>query len=356
MDTSPALPDSLRAIIFDANALGNGLPHLGKVRRIAALAADAGVETWVPELVALEWTEHLVREVEAFRVAAKSAMNMMSAAEIEVEPAVLPSDGQGIAESFLRKLEAVPGVTIVELSGDAARAGLRDQVMQTGPGRKKQGVKTGGSDSAWLRDVLVKAGGSFDDVVLLSQDGDVPKACKDLRVTPPQMMNWKEFIHALFRLVESPQVLARRITQYFSSLVEESKGNHHGWAEPDMDLGGFEADEELLLADSNQHQPELNDVTLRRVHEVLNVSDIRMEYATTSEKVGDNPRNATLEASVAFVADLDVSTYEVTVDGSVEMGSHSVYDVRVTSSLIIEVSEGDIRSYEPVDSARVTRT
>lgn len=186
MDTSPALPDPLRAIIFDANALGNGLPHLGKVRRIADLAADAGVETWVPELVALEWAEHLVREVETFRVAAKSAVKMMSAAGIKVQPLVFPSDGQGVAEDFLRKLEAVPGVTIVELSGDAARAGLRDQILQTGPGRKKQGVKTGGSDSAWLRDVLVKAGGSFDDVALLSQDGDVQVACKALGVAPPR--------------------------------------------------------------------------------------------------------------------------------------------------------------------------
>lgn len=143
MDTSPALPDPLRAIIFDANALGNGLPHLGKVRRIADLAADAGVETWVPELVALEWAEHLVREVETFRVAAKSAVKMMSAAGIKVQPLVLPSDGQGVAEDFLRKLEAVPGVTIVELSGDAARAGLRDQILQTGPGRKSRESRPG---------------------------------------------------------------------------------------------------------------------------------------------------------------------------------------------------------------------
>ncbi|WP_432086180.1 hypothetical protein [Streptomyces sp. bgisy095] len=355
MDTSPALPDPLRAIIFDANALGNGLPHLGKMRRIAALAADAGVETWVPELVALEWAEHLAREVETFRVAAKSAVKMMTAAGIKVQPPVLPSDGQGVAEDFLRELEAVPGVTIVKLSGDAARAGLRDQIMQTGPGRKKQGVKTGGSDSAWLRDVLVKAGGSFDDVALLSQDGDVQVTCKALGVAPPQMMNWKDFNQALFRLVKSPQVLERRITHYFSSLVDDSKGTHHDWAEPEMDLGGFEADEALLLAGSHQHQPELNDVTLRQVYEVLDVSDIRMEYATTGEEADDDPRNATLEATVAFRADLNVSTYELTVDGGVETGWHPVDDVRVTSSLIIEVSEGEIRSYEPVDSSRVTR-
>ncbi|MFE4831201.1 hypothetical protein [Streptomyces sp. NPDC056672] len=313
MDTSPepALPDSLRAIIFDANAFGNGLPHLGKVRRISALAADAGIEAWVPEPVALEWAEHLVHEVETFRVAAKTAVKMMSAAGIKVKPPVLPSDGEGVAEDFLRELEAMPGITIVELSGDAARAGLRDQIMQTGPGRKKQGVKTGGSDSAWLRDALVKAGGSFDDVALLSQDGDVQVACKALRVTPPQMMNWKDLNQALFRLVKSPQVLERRITHYFSSLVADSKGTHHDWAETEMDLGGFEADEALLLADSYQHRPELNDVTLRHVYDVLDVSDIRMEYATTGEEAGDDPRNATLEATVAFRADLDVSTYEL---------------------------------------------
>ncbi|MFE6184117.1 hypothetical protein ACFQ6U_06785 [Streptomyces sp. NPDC056465] len=355
MDTSPRLPDPLRAIVFDANALGNGLPHLGKVRRIAALASDAGAGSWIPELVALEWAEHLVREVDAFRVAAKSAVKIMSAAGIDAQLPVLPSDGQAVAEGFLRELEAVPGVTIVELSGDAARAGLKDQIMQTGPGRKKQGVKTGGSDSAWLRDVLAKAGGSFDDVVLLSQDGDVQAACKALRVAPPRMMNWKDFNQALFRLVKSPQVLERRITAYFSSLVDDSKQTHHDGAEPEMDLGDFEADEALLLAGSYQHQPELNDVSLSRVYEVLDVSDIRMEYAATSEKAGDDPRNATLEATVAFRADLDVSTYELTVDGGVEMGSHPVDDVRVTSSLIIEVSDGEIRSYEPVDRFRVTR-
>ncbi|WP_329064877.1 hypothetical protein [Streptomyces sp. NBC_01429] len=349
---------SLQAIALDTNAFGKGLPDLEHLRKLSELTARIGIEIWVPEPVAWEWAEHLDREVELFRRSVSPIFRTMKRGGLKGEPPTLPASGdREIIDEFLFQLSSLPGVTVVYLTGESAINGLRDQILQTGPGRRKDGVKTGGSDSAWLRDILAKAGGDFTRIALLSKDRDIREACKTLRVSPPYMLSLYNLNRYLFRFVNESEGLARRVIVHFTNLISESQANvYDGWIEPDFNLGDFESDSSFLLGDFRGSDHQVHAVTLRHVHEVLEVSDVGRE----SEQEGDEPEegagainDATFKVLVKFRADVDVSTYEIDGDGEVQMNGHTLYDVRITASLLMELSNGEINYCIPLTNARI---
>lgn len=91
----------------------------------------------------------------------------------------LPSDVRDIAEDMLKRVAAVPNVKVLLMSGDAAVAWLRDQILGTGPGTRKSGVKTGGVDSSFVRDALARVGDDPSKLVFVSGNaGDLNKTAK----------------------------------------------------------------------------------------------------------------------------------------------------------------------------------
>ncbi|WP_411076564.1 hypothetical protein [Streptomyces sp. cmx-4-7] len=88
----------------------------------------------------------------------------------------------------LANLANTPNVKIIELTGRSAIEGLKDQVLLRDPAKRKggrapdpdkgingtPGVKTGASDSAWIRDVLALS--NPDELVIVSSDRDVSAA------------------------------------------------------------------------------------------------------------------------------------------------------------------------------------
>lgn len=85
-----------------------------------------------------------------------------------------------------------------------ASLALRDQILQTGTGSRRSGVKTGASDSAWLRDVLEKAGGTFAPVVLVTNDRKDVQAFCGTNIQLPVMCNVAALNETLFRFVADP--------------------------------------------------------------------------------------------------------------------------------------------------------
>ncbi|MEW2069115.1 hypothetical protein [Streptomyces sp. NPDC007346] len=61
---TPQGREKLRAVVFDANAYGHARPDFDQLGRWAKRLAGMEIETWVPEPVAWEWAEHLVRDWE----------------------------------------------------------------------------------------------------------------------------------------------------------------------------------------------------------------------------------------------------------------------------------------------------
>ena len=103
-----------------------------------------------------------------------------------------------VAEAFLARLKATPYVEVVPLTGDSAIEGLRDQILLRSPAKPKSGVKTGGSDSAWLRTVLAKADRAADKLLFLSSDGDIRQAYEAWGYQPPLMRNLRDIRVSLF--------------------------------------------------------------------------------------------------------------------------------------------------------------
>ena len=60
------------------------------------------------------------------------------------------------------------------------------------PGRRKGDVKTGASDSAWLRAVVGEAGGDTARLLLVSQDKDVKAAFMEWKKACPLMRHRSE--------------------------------------------------------------------------------------------------------------------------------------------------------------------
>ncbi|MFI0737922.1 hypothetical protein ACH4PU_07420 [Streptomyces sp. NPDC021100] len=346
---------TLRAVVFDANALSGGRPDVNVVRLTAELATRYGIEVWIPEPVIWEWVEHLDGEVEKARRSSNAALRNLRIAGIPGKPVAWPGK-----DEMLWRLEAdllaIPGVVIVRLSGEAARDGLRDQILLDGPGRRKEGVKAGGSDSAWLRDVLSKAGGSFEDLILLSRDADVVAACRGLLVEPPLMMSVYDLRRSLLRYIDCPEGLARLITAHFTDLIVEHDSNvcHYGYTAPDFNLGVVEVDRRLLQSGVYGGDVHVHDVEVRCVRKVLGAHDLRGGIERGAEKRGgaSGCGNVVVECTVEFLVDLDVSTYEIDADGEVRMDGQVLYDMRISSHFLVEVLNGEVQDCSPISVAQ----
>ncbi|BBJ37430.1 hypothetical protein SSPO_001480 [Streptomyces antimycoticus] len=189
--------ERLKAVVFDANAYGKARPDLRHLKRLAGRLAAIGIETWVPEPVSWEWAEHVARDWQAVKNAARQERDGMKRAGLKVDvPTVHYSSRDTVIDTVLTNLNAIPHVKIIPLSGDSATAGLKDQVLQQEPAKLKGDVKTGASDSAWLRDVLARV--SPEEIVVVSSDGDVKRAFRAWRKPVPLILKREKLRQTLF--------------------------------------------------------------------------------------------------------------------------------------------------------------
>lgn len=109
------------------------------------------------------------------------------------------SDRNQVIQEFLQLLAEVPHVEVIPLSGESAIEGLKDQILLRDPAKPKgeAGVKTGGSDSAWIREVLAQAG-TPDALLFLSQDRDIKRAFQAWGLGEPLMRTTSTLRPSLF--------------------------------------------------------------------------------------------------------------------------------------------------------------
>jgi hypothetical protein len=173
--------ERLKAVIFDANAYGMARPDLEQLERLALRLAGIGIQTWVPEPVAWEWAEHVSRDWETAKNAARQERDRMKRAGLTVAvPTTSYGSKDDVINEVLANLSAIPHVKTIPLTGPSAVEGLKDQVLQRKPAKTKggaegkPGVKTGASDSAWLRDVLNLT--SPGEILIVGADRDISAA------------------------------------------------------------------------------------------------------------------------------------------------------------------------------------
>lgn len=165
----PSAASPVRAIVFDTNVFGRLVqPDVRTIGSWVEACEFNGAELWIPELVALELAQ---RCVSASRVLAdavaehnkrRSAWGLL---RLAVPAVVTPEE--------ITSAVAEVGAVLVETDPDAAAAGLRDQVGVSGMGTVVHDVKTGGSDSAWVRSVIAHNGGTGEGVLWVTSDAGV---------------------------------------------------------------------------------------------------------------------------------------------------------------------------------------
>ena len=182
---------NLRAVVFDANAFGHGRPDLAFLEDLAQRLHTIDIETWVPEPVAWEWAQHLADDWEKIQTATAEERKQLRRARLAGHTSPY-ADKRAVIDAFLEGLASVAHLAVIPLSPENALLALRDQILLTPPGRRKGDVKTGASDSAWLRAVLDEADGDTARLLLVSQDKDVKAAFTEWKKACPLMRHRSE--------------------------------------------------------------------------------------------------------------------------------------------------------------------
>lgn len=179
------LPSVLYAVVLDTNAMPNGIfsaAHLHELADIlTALAHPA--ELWIPEPVLWEWAEHRhsSRAAAAKRLSeAQSAAFRCGLLPERCPPIPDVPTVEVVLSEIWRDCKYKDNIRVVELSTspDVAIAGMRDQILQLGVGRRKSAgdgkrVKTGAADSATFRLIAECARGiGLENIILVSNDAD----------------------------------------------------------------------------------------------------------------------------------------------------------------------------------------
>jgi hypothetical protein len=209
--------DRLVAVVLDANAYGNARPNLASLTALAQRLHSVNIQTWVPEPVAWEWAQHLSEDWVAVKNAATHEQRQLRLAGLQ--PPVLMAgyaDEDAVIQGFLDTLAAIDHVEIITLTGPSAAAGLRDQVLQRGPASRKKGVKSGASDSAWLRDVIARAGATTEPLLFITEDDDIVWACTRWGYTTPVTRKLSQVRATVFEVELDTGVAAWLVLRYLA--------------------------------------------------------------------------------------------------------------------------------------------
>lgn len=326
---APKARAALRAVVFDANAFGRGRPSLDSLRDWARLLADADLGCWVPEPVLWEWADHVADDWETVTQSQVQQRKAMARAGLELPPSPYSSRAEVVA-AVERAVRAVPGLRVVPLSGDAAVEGLKDQVLQRAPGRRKDGVKTGAADSAWLRDVLEAVGERTEEVLLVTSDGDVARACEEWGVPTPDCRSLEELREALFEFDPAGDEAEQMVMAYLTRLLPLSLLTPYGTAPEDLALDLGPADLTRALDGAvGGYDTRVADADLEVLRQLVGLDDVRVDRV-----------RGEVAATVFLLADAQVSLYYINADGRAHHDVVEVAGVLVVAELVFEVGEG----------------
>ncbi|NTY62538.1 hypothetical protein [Mycolicibacterium sphagni] len=178
-----------KAAVLDASFLDDGRLNIGHIKRLAAGLALRGAELWIPEGVVLEFAVHTWDDL---RLGRRMHKRLRQAGLTDEDP-LSDLDSAQIADKLLTDCaDIAANVAIIGLTGESAVAGLRDQILGTGAGSVKTGVRTGAADSAWVRGALARANNEIQSVVFLSGDeGAVIKTALALGHEKSDVQIWR---------------------------------------------------------------------------------------------------------------------------------------------------------------------
>lgn len=327
----PPLPKAAlpQAVVFDTNVWSSGRFNAGVFKARADRLAKAGIAVLVPEVILWEWASHSAQD-------AKSGLDTwhrLVKAGLVFGTYLGPRSHTDVLADLQRFLATVPNARMLPLSGEAAIAGLRDQILQTGPGATKQGVKTGAADSAWVRDVMQAVGQDPAKVVFVTADiRGVRATCQDLGVTNPRILKEDALFRTLFAFDPAPSSATVLVTNYLQTAFSSALAADDGHTPPTdawIPVSGFDIHtppglEDAFSGESVTLDPEPVLVGVRGVEVLLD--DVR-------------PEEATVRFEVVLLGQLTVSGYVIDGDGSVESTTMTLWNQLIEAPMIAEVQD-----------------
>lgn len=331
------------AVVIDTNLWGRGTLDITRLRDLARRLAKLRVKVWIPTQVVMEWARHAVDDVELII----PSWTSLRRAGLVADRFPLTQEVSVMLDQLLEAVNAVDNVTVLPMSGTAAIAGIRDQILRTGAGTVRQGVRTGAADSSWVRDALIAAGNDPSRIVFLTKNG------KDVYATMQRMG------------ISTEEIYVRPEHRLLDSIVAVANASEHMTA---------------LVA---QHLLELRHREVSRGLRLvagawLKVDDIAVDYASFGGEGGEGldaidvqilPEpllvgmanlkvfsNGTVDAAIEFEAilfgDLDLSRREVGDDGAVRSWQGTNENAVVTVPLVAEVLDGVVSGVTVAGEAR----
>ncbi|WP_148315118.1 hypothetical protein [Streptomyces sp. CCM_MD2014] len=280
-EDSRLLPQSVRekleAIVFDANSFPHGALRLNTLKEWERWAHLVDLEVWLPEPVVWELAEHAASAWTEFDAITKKASKALTNAGVEVQARSAHTTREEVIRKVETEIRALgPSLRVLQLDGDVAIEALKDQVLQRKPAKVRDKVKTGASDSAWLRQVLKTANNDPGKFVIVGSDADVYKAFETWGLAKPTMVPLRNLQGALFVLSEPDADLVEKISGFLRATVGSPL---EGGRTPDRDLVLGDIKDPAALVD-NPLVDQISDVDLVHLEAVVGLNQIKINHLT----------------------------------------------------------------------------
>lgn len=334
------------AVVIDTNLWGKGTLDVKRLTAIATRLERSGIQLWVPQQVLLEWARHAADDAEAMAPLWKRAQRsgQLSGA--------LPvsSDPVEIAEVFTSRIGAISNVRVLPIDGASAIAGIKDQILGTGPGTVRGGTRTGGVDSSWVRDAVTCAGGDVLELVFLTDNRkDVIATTEAMGINPDRVRTVSE--QRLYSTLFSVTVADDRIVKLLAEYVLDLEPTDDDWPHSPPSSDWLEIWDFKLSVEAadGPYEFEIDDVQLGPGARLIGLRNVAVIDSTVED--GSQTFSATVEFDMVVHTSVILYGHSIDNDGAVLMGSDVVSNVLVTAPFAAEMDDLRIVEITPAGQA-----
>src|SRR5258707_59748 len=347
----------LRAVVFDSNAFGHARPDLAFLEDLAQRLYTIDIETWIPEPVAWEWAQHLAEDWRNVQTATAEERRRLRRAGL-AEHISPYRDARAVVDVFLKHLAAVPHLTIVPVSPQNALLALKDQILLIPPGRRKGEVKTGASDSAWLRTILDRVDGDARQLLIVGADNDVEAAFAEWKTDCPVMRRRVQLKATMSEFTLDQGRAENLIRQYLTAALNDSS---QGEETLGLDMDASSSLERLIASSLEEDEPDtaLYGASLTRLTGLAGIADTYVESAALAEEdraqtseLGPASTQTAL-ATIFFLANAEATVNRLYNGGDPQIDSLNYDDVLVRVPMSFDIQGGNVIAGRTEDEATV---
>lgn len=315
MDKSPPpFSPAPQAAVVDTNLWAKGALDINRLFDLAQRLKPLGVTVWVPRQVILEWASHAANDVELARPSwnrLRKAGLVADKFPITSHPSELPS---GMATRIEMEVSNIDNVNILPMHGQSAVAGIMDQILGTGAGSVRNGVKTGASDSSWVRDALEAVGNKPERVVFVTNnEKDVYATLKSLGITSPdaRVKSESNLLESVAATVAASEHIRSLVATHLLRLQSGELPTLDPWEDGRtwIEISDFKIDSTIATVIKVDFQIELaetDELSINSWPEIIAIKNL-----LTTKTANRSNQQVTVDFLAILAADLSISSWTI---------------------------------------------